>query len=255
MKSQCGEYQKQIPKLALNELTAEEERALKEHIETCSYCQSEQESCFQTIQKLQSVADEPVPRHFFVYEEARKPNPWQLFRQMKPFWQMATGAMACLFFLMGIAVVSRVQVRADHNGWSVTFNRETIDAAAIKEDILKITEERNRASAQAWLQQIRMEIEHSRTDFTRQQREELIAAVAALNSRLSGRIVQETENLRIDTGTLISDMYKTVSRQRARDLALINTRFENTNELGAVKERQTNEILDTLLQVAELKLK
>jgi hypothetical protein len=255
MNSQCSEYQKKIAKLALGELVAEEENALAKHLETCAQCRLERESVDQTILMLQSVNDEPVPRHFFVYEEARKPNPWQLFKQMKSFWQIAAAAMTSLLLLMGIATISRVQIRSDHNGWSVAFNRGNIDAEAIKEDILKITEERNHAATQAWLQQIKMEIEHSRTELTRQQREELITAIAALNARLSGRIIQETANLRMDTGTLISDMYKTVSRQRARDLALINTRFENTNELGAAKERQTNEILDTLLQVAELKLK
>jgi hypothetical protein len=255
MKSQCGEYQKQIPKFVLGELTAEEEKTLKEHLETCSQCQSEQESYSQTIQMLQSVDDEPVPRHFFVYKETRKPNPWQLFRQMKPFWQTTSAAIACLMFLVCIAAVSQVQVRADHSGWTVAFGRGSIEAAAIKEDILKITEERNRAAAQTWMQQIRKEIEHSRTDLTRQQKEELTSAVAHLNFQLSGRILQETENVKVDTGALISDMYKTVTQQRAWDLARINTRFENTKELGTIKERQTNEILDTLLQVAELKLK
>jgi hypothetical protein len=255
MKSLCSEYQKQIQKLALGELAVEEEKALKKHLETCSQCRSEQESYTQTIQMLQSVDDEPVPHHFFVYEEDRKPNPWRLFRQMKPLWQTATVAIAGLFFLIGIAAISQVQIRADRDGWTVAFSRGKMDAAAIKEEILKITAERNRAAAQAWMQQIRTEIENSRTDLTRQQREELTAAFARLNSRLSDRILQETDNVRIDTGALVSDMYKTVSQQRARDLALINNRFENTKELGAFKERQTNEILDTLLQVAELKLK
>jgi hypothetical protein len=255
MKSQCSEYQQQIPKLVLGELAAEEEKALTEHLKTCSQCRSEQESCTQTIQMLQSVGDEPVPRHFFVYEEDRKPNPWQLFRQMKPFWQTAAAAIACLIILMGVAAVSQVQVRADRSGWTLAFSRGNMDAAAIKEDILKITEERNRAAAQTWMQQIRAEIEHSSANLTRQQKEELTATFAQLNSRLSDRILHEADNVRIDTGALISDMYKTVSRQRARDLALINAHFENTKELGTIKEQQTNEILDALLQVAELKLK
>jgi hypothetical protein len=204
---------------------------------------------------LQSVDDEPVPRHFFVYEEDRKPNPWQLFRQMKPFWQTATVAIAGLICLIGIAAVTQVQVRTDRDGWTVAFGRGSMDPAAIKEEIIKITEERNRAAAQTWIQQIRAEIEHSHTDLTRLQKEELTAAFTQLNSRLSNRILQETDTVRIDTGAYISNIYRTVSQQRARDLALINARFENTKELGTIKEQQTNEILDTLLQVAELKLK
>jgi hypothetical protein len=255
MKSQCSEYQIQIPKLILGELTAEEEKALKEHLETCSRCRSEQEGYAQTIQMLQSVDDEPVPRHFFVYQEAGKPNPWQLFRQMKSFWQTAFAAMAGVILIIGIAAVLQIRVRTDRNGWTVAFGRGNIDAAAIREDILKITEERNRAAAQAWMQKIKAEIERSRTDLTHQQKEELASAFTQLNSRLSNRILQETDNVRIDTGALISDMYKIVSQQRARDLALINTRFENTKELGVIKEQQTDAILDTLLQVAEINLR
>jgi hypothetical protein len=255
MKSQCSEYQKQIPKLVLGELTTEEEKAIGDHLETCAQCRSEREGYFQMIGILQSVDDEPVPRHFFVYEEAGKSNPWQLFRQMKPVWQIASAAIAGLILLIGIAAVLQIQVRADRSGWTVAFSHGNMDAAVIKADILKITEERNRASAQAWMQQIGAAIEHSRTDLTRQQKEELTTAFTLLNSRLSDRILRETNNVRIDTGALISDMYKTVYQQRARDLARINTRFENTKELGVIKEQQTDAILDALLQVAEMKLR
>jgi hypothetical protein len=255
MKSQCSEYQKQIPKLALGELEATEEAALKEHLETCSQCRSEQESYSQTIRMLQSVEDEPVPRHFFVYEEARKPNPWQLFRQMNLFWRAATGALAGLFLFIGIAAISQMQVKADHNGLAVTFGHKNMDTTALKTEILKIAEERDRAIAQKWIQEIRAEIDRSRTELTHQQKEALTIAFGRLNAELSDRILRETDNVRIDTGALISDVYKTIAQQRARDLALINTHFENTKELGAIKERQTNEILDTLLQVAEMKLR
>jgi hypothetical protein len=255
MKSQCSKYQKQIPRLILCELTAEEEKALGDHLEICSQCRSEHESYSQTIRMLQSVENEPVPRHFFVYEGAQKQNPWQIFRQMEPFWQTATVALAGLFLFIGIAAVSQMNVKADRNGLAVAFGHKNMDTTTLKTEILKIAEERNRAAAQKWVQEIRAELDRSRTELTHQQKEELTAAFAQLNSRLSGRILQEADTVRIDTGALISDMYKTVSQQRARDLALINAHFENTKELSAVKEHQTNEILDALLQVAELKLK
>ena len=50
------------------------------------------------------------------------------------------------------------------------------------------------------------------------------------------------------------DVYRTVAQQRARDLDLINLRFDGIETKNALETHQTDTILGTLLQVAEFKL-
>jgi len=242
MRPECGEHQGKIARALLGDLTAEEQQALEAHLAKCASCRSEQESYIRILHLMRSVDDEPVPNHFLVYPEKPISNPWQVFRQMKPHWQAATAAIAGLFLFMSI-------------GWAMSLGRSDIDPAALKEDILKTAEESNRAARAAWLQEVRAEIARSRTDLTEQQKAELTAALARLDSRFAGRLTLAENRMRDDAQKLAGDLYKTVSQQRAQDLGAISVRFESIEASSAVKERQTDAILDTLLQVADLRLR
>jgi hypothetical protein len=255
MGPECSEHQKRIARSLLGDLTAKEQQALEAHLTACSHCRSERESYIQTLHLMQSVEDEPVPHHFFVHPEERMSNPWQLFRQMKPRWQAMTAAFAGLFLLMGIAAISRLQIRSDRGGWVMSFGRNDIDVAALKKDILKSAEEKNREAGASWLQEARAEIARSRADLTRQQQTELTAALARLDSRFTGRLTLAEGRMRDDTQKLAVGLYKTVAQQRAQDLGIINVRFDSIETNHAIDARQTDAILDTLLQVAELRLK
>ena len=50
-------------------------------------------------------------------------------------------------------------------------------------------------------------------------------------------------------------MYRTLETQRVQDLSSVNDRLNRITVNGEIKSNQTDAILETLLQVAELKLK
>ena len=87
MKPECSEYQAKIGRFLLGDLTQKEQEALETHLVACPQCQSEQESYTRTLNLVQSVDNEPVPRHFFIQPEERALNLWELFRMLKPRWQ------------------------------------------------------------------------------------------------------------------------------------------------------------------------
>jgi hypothetical protein len=236
-------------------LTAEEQQALEAHLATCSHCRSERESYVHALGLMRSVGDEPVPHHFLVYPQEEASNPWQLLRQMKPRWQAMTAAAVGLWLLMGAAAISRLQIRSNSSGWLVSFGRSDMDAAALKNDILRIAGERDRQAQAAWIREVRAEIARSQTDSTRRQQTELAGALERLNSRLTERMTSAEGRMRNDTQELAVDLYRRVAQQRAQDFDVINARFDSIEASSAVKERQTDAILDTLLQVAELRLR
>ena len=99
------------------------------------------------------------------------------------------------------------------------------------------------------------EITRSHTDLTRQQQAQLEAALARVDSRFAERLTLAEGRMREDTQRLGASLYKTVAQQRVRDLDAINTRLDGIEVNNAIETRQTDAILNTILQVADLKLR
>jgi hypothetical protein len=241
MRPECSDNQKNIAKSLLGDLKAEEYQALEAHLATCSQCRSEQESFARTLSLLKSVDEEPVPRHFFVHPEEKDLTPWQSFRLMRLRWQAMTAALAGLFLLVS-------------GGWLMSLTRSEIDVAALKRDLLKTVEQKNQEARTLWIEQVRAEIEHSNQNLTQQQKADLRAALARLDSRITGRLSASEGRVREDAQTLAAGLYKTVAQQRAQDLKLINLRFNSIETRNDLETRETDAILGTLLQAAEFRI-
>jgi hypothetical protein len=242
MKSECIEYQGKIARKLLEDLTADEQQALEAHIAVCPQCQSEQESYSRTLDLMQSMDNEPAPRHFFVQPQELSLNPWEFFRMLKPRWQAITAAVAGLFLLASV-------------GGVLGFSRRNVDVAELKKEFLAAAEEQNRRTAESFLQEVRAEISRSRTDLTQRQKTELTAALDRIDTRMTGRLKLAESRVRDDAQKMAVNVYQTVSQQRAQDLNLINLRFDGIETKNAIETRQNDAILSTLLQVSEITLK
>lgn len=242
MKSECSEFQKKIVRSLMEGLTEEEQQGLEEHLAACPHCLAERESYLRTLDLMKSTDDKPVPRHFYVKTDEQRLNPWELFRLMKRRWQAVTVVFAGLFAIISV-------------GWAVSLDRKDIDVAALKKDILKTVEEQNRTAKTTWIQEVRAEIARSQNDLTQQQQSQLEAALARLESRFNGHLKLTETRMKDYTQEMLVALNNKVDWQRTQDLNLINLRFESFQVKSAMKEQQTNVILDTLLQVAELRLK
>jgi hypothetical protein len=255
MTFECTEHQKRIPGLFLNDLTVEERKGLEKHLAECSHCRSEYECYVRTLNLMKSAENEPVPRHFFVYPKEAKLNPWQLFCRMQPGWRAVTAAAVAVFLLIGVAAVSRLHIQPGQNGWMVSFGDAGIDVVALKEDILKTVDARNREAGTVWMDEVRAEFARSISDLTQKQQVELATALERVDAGFNERIQLAEGRMRTDTREIAGDMYRAVSQQRAQDLDIINFRFDSMEATNTIKARQTNTILDTLLQEAELRLR
>lgn len=259
MISNCREHQESIPRSFMGDLTAQEQQALDSHLAACLLCREEHGRYAETLRLLQSAGDEPVPRHFFVYPKEGAANPWQLFCQLMPRWQAATAGIAGLFVLLGIAAFSGLQIRSDHGAWAVSFGRGSapaaIEVSALKADILRAADERNRAAAIGWIQGLRSEMADSRMDLTQQQQYQLITGLSGMEARINNRITATADDLKAGTQKSTVEVYQALSQQREQDVNGINTRVDKVIENNEIRARQIDAILDTLLQIANLNLK
>jgi hypothetical protein len=255
MNSGCSEHQKNIAAHFLGDLDERERQALEAHLATCSQCRSEQEGYARTMQQLASVGEEEIPRHFFIYPEATVSNPWQLYRRMSVGWQTASACVVALMLFFGIAAISRLQIRSNPDGWTMSFGGSYLDAGALKKEILEAAKRNNEKAMVGWVNEVRSELSQSHDKLTQQQQIQLTAALARMDAQLTRRIKSSEGHVKDDTHTLVTDLYRVFTQQRARDLEAINLRLDSTDANNAIKTRQTTEILGTLLQVADLKLK
>ncbi len=259
MTSECSTNQQRIPRSFVGDLAAEEQQSLDAHLATCPFCRAEHNRFGEALCVLQSAGDEPVPRHFFVYPKEPASNPWQLFRRMMPRWQIVTACMACLLVFLSVATVSGLQVRRDNGAWAISFGSgrslSSSDIAVLKADILRSAEERNREIALGYIQNLRSEIAGARTDLTQQQQIQLVAALDRLETRVNTRIAATADELKASSRNSAVSLYQTVSMQREQDINAVNARFDKVADNVEVKARQTDEILETLLQIANLNLK
>ena len=249
MKSDCTEYQKQIARLLLGDLTPEEQESLEEHLSVCSVCSSEKERYAGTVNLLQSVEDEPAPRHFFVQPRETDSNPWRLFLQLKRGWQVATVVCVTIVFLLGVAAVSDLEVRADAGGWAVSFG-STVDVAALRADLMNTIVERDDASA-ARIAGIREDIGGVLSDMASRD-QAMLAALIRQDALLDQRISLTEDRLKEENRELVLGVYDTVTKQRVQDLGIIGLRLDTFENSYAIKERRTNEVLSTLLQQTAL---
>lgn len=255
MTSQCSEYEKKIAEFLLGDLNPAEQKELEQHLATCPRCRSEQAKYAETLGQLKVAEDEQVPRHFFVYPNEEALGFRQLFRRMAPGRQFLAAAAAAVVLLLGIASLSRLQVQVDRNGFRLNFGGNDVDIVALKKELLEAADAKNREARTNLIQEMRAEIAKSGANLSQQERMELTQALMQSESRLNRRLATAGSNLKNDSQNMIAGLYQTVSQQRARDFAIVNLRLDSFEANDAVKAHQTNEILDTLLQEAELRLR
>ena len=97
-------------------------------------------------------------------------------------------------------------------------------------------------------------MEGSFNDLTQKQRDEIMAALARSDARFSRRLDAAEAQMKDDSQELAAEIYQTVAQQRAQDLAVINLRMDSFETNNAIKNHQTDAVLDTLVNVAALSL-
>lgn len=263
MTPRCEDVQSWIPKELAGDLGPQEQQQLQAHLRDCAACATEKELYLDAWQQLRSVSNVPVPRHFFVYPEERHSWLTQWIHTSNRSWKVAFGAATLVFALLVGLLASRFQFRADGGVYSFSFGRPLpsqpaspkpdMDVAALKAELVRLLEARSERERVEWMNAARREFLQTNRNLNRQQQRQWDAALAALELRLGNRMEDQSLALKAGVDRSLGSLYQTLQLQRQQDLAMTRTRLDRITAQGALKERETEEILSTLLQVAELK--
>jgi Putative zinc-finger len=263
MTKSCDDFRQQIAKDLLDDLSPQDRDALENHLAKCPACALEKELMTATVRQLRSPLDVSVPRHFFVYPAARQFTPWRMFQQMSSMWRFATAAVALLLMAGAGLMIARLQVRAQGGVYSVSFGKMPMDHSAtpptvanvdaLKQELLTAVEEKLRTERLQWVELVQSELRQSTTKLNQQQRQLFRTALEDLETRLNSRMDLAQTVLEKKNDQAFLTVYDAFQSQREQDLTRIYTGLTQMVARGAIKERQTDAILNTLLEVAELK--
>ncbi len=263
MTSGCGRFREQIPMAMLGDIGPEAQADLDRHIAECAPCRDEQELYRNTLGHVRAACDVPTPRHFFVYDEPSARTPWWLFRQMPRAWQTSMAAAAIVLAILSTAALTRLRVRVSDGALTVAFGAlpspvpapPPVDTAALEARLLKAVEQRGRLESAKLLSTLRDEISNSGRKITGQQRALLQTALARVENRVDQNVTGAMAAVQARSDKSIADLYEAVSLQQQRDRSAIENRIDRLAVNGEAKSNQTDAILQTLLEVAELRMK
>ena len=266
MKSECDRFRAVIPMSLVGDIAPKEQEELSLHLADCRPCSDEYRLYTGALDQLRATEDVPVPRHFFIYPTESKMGLRQLLRQVSLPWQVALATAALAMGIFTVMAAAKMQIKASDGVLMVAFGKPaepqihvppqpSLDVQALEGRIIQAVAERDRKEQLEWVRSLRNEVSKSQRQMTLKQRKEMDSALAALEARVGHTITATALELENKTGLSLAEMYQAVSQQRQRDLTNINARFTRLAVAGETKSNQTDAILETLLQVAESRMK
>jgi hypothetical protein len=266
MSTGCDHFRNEIPRALLADIDSTQQQALDRHLAECAPCSAEKELYAQTFRRMHTMEDVPVPRHFLVYPEEHRANPWQLFRGLSLAWQGSIAAVMLILLITSGMAAARMQFKAEDGAYVINFGSPApskispaptpiLDTAALEARILQAVEEKNRKESLEWIRTLRAEIARSQKGITRDQRTLLDTALINLETRMSARLDETARSLEERNSRSLSTFYQAMKLQRESDLAVVDSKLNRLALNGEIKSSQTDAILDTLIQVTDFRTK
>ncbi len=265
MSEKCQEVRELILRAVVEDLEPDLRARLQNHLSACAQCREEQSLCEATHRRLSTVEDVPVPRHFFVQPDAERIDAWQALRRLAFPWKLALASVLAAALLVGVLAFSDFRFRAENGVYAFSFGQplpETVTHAKVEDQVRAVRAELERwvdqklaSERQQYLAALRAEIE--KTDgrgLTSQQRTMLLAALSETENRLADRIQTAGTVLESRMASSVTSLYDTIQSQRAQDLRGIRQTISASAMQNEASDRQTQEVLSTLLEVAELRM-
>jgi len=250
MTAQCDMVRQRIAQALVEELPAAEAEALRAHVAECAAC-AEEERLYATTLSALHQSDEEVPRHFFVYPPERSSTFRDVLALLSTGRKVALAACAAAVVLAAVVLAGRPSRTSLP---TAAAPAPQMDVAALRAELLRILDARLAADRRDTVAGLRAELQQFRSASAARERATLERALASLETRMNDRVVGTASEMETTTGRALTAMYQDLEETRRRDLAALDDRLSRVAVQGEIKGNQTDAILQTLLEFAELRL-
>lgn len=258
MNTICHSIRNNIPAFLFGELSNAERESTKQHLAACPGCSQELEQYQALLGQLSAVEDVDVPRHFYVTNIKPCHAWWTWLSPATLSWKMA--AVAISLAVVVALVISQTRIEAGNGRIAVSFGAAPKAPAVTPQELAAVQKQWQLAmekqlaeQRQDYLQLVRQIIDESSRKLSRRQRETMQVTLTTLEQRLAKRADSEAIRQQAKMNQTAEELYAVLQAERQQDIRQINATLAEIVRQGNLKSRQTDAILETLVQVAELR--
>lgn len=247
MKQTCETYIEWIKDEIAGELSTDRQQQLEAHVEQCGSCSQERLTLKSLAAELRRLGEEPVPRHFYVFDEPSETTRW---------WQgrRALAAAATLFVVTSALFITQTNVTITEGATTITWGQPSSlqpeQDQALKQEMLtafrQVAVEENTRLAASLRSEFLQVLKDSEID----RDEQLRKLVSATEDRLSEAIQTGDEEVQAELEDALLNLYRTIAFQRQQDLTLINRRINNLAAIDQVQAEQTDTMMAAMIELA-----
>ncbi|HSR66974.1 MAG TPA: zf-HC2 domain-containing protein [Acidobacteriota bacterium] len=249
-------HSREIAPYLMDDLSASQRRALRQHLRQCDVCRREKESLQETFAALESLEDVPVPHHFFVPQDEARLSLLQAWGRLSSLGR-ALVALAALL-LLTVAGLAAGGFRLQVTDGVLTAGFGSAPPSSLSEERLQdwssqlltqVDENlafRDRALTEA-LARVRL-LEHRLSQSEQARQRSLQSLAADLEEELSlAWKVDDQQSLR-QVEHWINQAYGDLRRDYLRRLAVVDSNMQQFVERDAVLGERVSFLGEALAQ-------
>lgn len=256
MSSECQKYSEWLKDDQAGELDSARQRELAEHVDGCGACARERSDLESAWNLLSEVRDEPVPHHFFVYEDVPGERGLLIaFRRISFGWKVAFATVAAGFGLGLALLLSQARIEVGTGSIALSFGptgpAATVDGRDAQANLDEAIRMAVREENERWAAQLRKELEALIAQGSQADRESFDLAMSQLEHRFNDRLGTQEERLQASFQTALGDSIDLLSDQRRSDAAQIRQVLGRFAAFNRFQAGQSTAIIETLTEIAD----
>ncbi|GAB4118139.1 MAG: hypothetical protein Kow001_18110 [Acidobacteriota bacterium] len=252
MKS-CEEYRQLLRDRLAEELDGAAAGDLERHLEQCPACNQEARELQAVLKLLKSCPDEPVPRHFFVYEAGRRSFRERWNRYLGGWRPVAASLAAAmvLFLMLGPGITLRLSIGSANLVLGGEERLASFDPEQFKEEMLGLFQDLLRQELQN--QETRLQAESARrlATLSEEHRQAVAPALAELEARLLLRIREGDELTRQRLEVAMNRLGNTFLALHQEDMRLVRQQLNRAVEMDRYQAGRTTALMSQISRLAE----
>jgi hypothetical protein len=248
----CEQYRRLLRDRLAEELDGEAAGELDRHLEQCPACNREARELQGMLGMLKSCPDEPVPRHFFVYEAGRRTFR-QRWKQYLGGWRAVAAGFAAatvLFLMPGPGIAFRLSIGSATLALG-GHDRPAVDPEQFREEMQNLLQGLLREELQNQETRLREDSARRLAALSDQQRQAVAPALAELEARLLLRIREGDELTRQRLEVAMNRLGNTFLALHQEDMRLVRQQLNRAVEMDLYQAGRTTALMSQISRLAE----
>lgn len=255
MHEDCERCRQWIKDYLGGELDPSDLAPMEAHLEGCPACVREKADLERTLGCLRELDEEPVPRHFFVYEDGRGERAMR--RWLSPSilgWKSVLAAVASVCALGLFLVVSQTTLEWGDGRVTLSFGqppRPEETTAALPPAFMNAVQEAMQEEHRKWMGELRHELAVAVAHLNSRNDRAIHELAVDLELRLDQRLEAQDNATREIFQTALEQWGSALARQRQADLEQIQQALMQFAANDRFQAGRSTAILATLARIAD----